>query len=364
MSDPIEVRALDASHVPAYRALMLRAYAEAPDAFTSTVEDRAGEPDSWWLKRIADPQGLGLALGAFHGGRLVGTVALEFTVKPKTRHKALLIGMFVEADCRGLGAGRALVRAALARAAARDGVSVVGLTVTQGNTAALRLYRSCGFDVFGVEPLALRMADGLRGRVHMSRVLGGDGAAAGAGAASATIAIPTLETRRLRLEPPSAACAALYEAFYTDAEASRTYGGPLTPGAAWARLASDLGSWQLQGFGVWALCRRDAGEHGGGPERVGACGFWQGRGWPRELTWWLLPSARGQGLAYEASIAAARHAYEVFGWSTVETYMDDANAPARALVAQLGGVRVDRRAFPDGRERDVFRIPPPDPRQG
>lgn len=163
--------------------------------------------------------------------------------------------------------------------------------------------------------------------------------------------IPTLHTERLVLIPPSAACENLYEAFYTDAAASRLYGGPLTSGAAWARLAADIGAWHLQGFGVWAIQRR---EQGG---LVGTCGFWQGKGWPRELTWWLLPSARGSGIAHEASLAAVAHAHGVFRWPFVETYMNDGNEPARKLAHRLGGVGTGRRSFPDGIDREVFRIP-------
>ncbi len=165
--------------------------------------------------------------------------------------------------------------------------------------------------------------------------------------------IPTLETNRLRLVPLSVTCEAAYEAFYTDASASQHYGGPLSAGQAWARLAADLGSWHLQGFGVWAI------ELKTDQSIVGTCGFWQGKGWPRELTWWLLPAARGKGLAIEASYAAIRHAYQVFGWREVQTYMNDDNTVARALAARLGAQFIDRRTFPDGPERDVFRLPPP-----
>jgi [ribosomal protein S5]-alanine N-acetyltransferase len=165
--------------------------------------------------------------------------------------------------------------------------------------------------------------------------------------------VPTLSTERLRLVPPSAACASAYEQFYTDPLASRAYGGPLSPAAARARLVADIGSWPLQGFGVWAVERKLQGDV------VGTCGFWQGQGWPRELTWWLLPRARGQGLAHEASRAAVSHAYGCFGWSEVHTYMNDANEPARALALRLGGEKIARSTFPDGLERDVFRIPPP-----
>ncbi len=133
--------------------------------------------------------------------------------------------------------------------------------------------------------------------------------------------IPTLLTDRLVLLPPDRTCEDLYDKFYTNGNASQAYGGPLTSGGAWSRLASDIGSWVLQGFGVWAIQRRQQGN------LVGVCGFWQGKGWPRELTWWLLPEARGAGIAQEASLAAIAHAYEVFQWESVETYMNDVNTP-------------------------------------
>jgi [ribosomal protein S5]-alanine N-acetyltransferase len=163
--------------------------------------------------------------------------------------------------------------------------------------------------------------------------------------------IPTLETNRLRLIPPNAGCADAYQRFYTDAQASAAYGGPLTAAAAHIRLVSDLDAWHLQGFGVWAIQRKAQGDV------MGTCGFWQGKGWPRELTWWLLPEARGAGLAHEASVAAIAHAYTVFGWETVQTYMNDANAPARSLALKLGGQMIGRRLFPDGLERDVYGLP-------
>jgi ribosomal-protein-alanine N-acetyltransferase len=165
--------------------------------------------------------------------------------------------------------------------------------------------------------------------------------------------IPTLETSRIQLLPPSVECDGAYERFYTDERASAAYGGPLSAGAAWARLSADIGSWHLQGFGVWALRRKAEGDI------VGTCGFWQGKGWPRELTWWLLPEARNQGLAKEASVVAVLHAYAEFGWPEVRTYMPDWNAPARALALSLGAVKVARECFPDGFNRDIFVVPVP-----
>lgn len=164
-----KVRRLAASDAAAYRDLMLHAYAAAPDAFTSTPEERAREPLEWWVRRIGGPAALAIAFGAFDvDGTLVGAVALEGSAKPKNRHKAHLIGMFVRETARGGGTGGALVAAALAHAREALAIEAVDLTVTEGNEAALRLYRACGFREWGVEPKAVLTPGGFRAKVHMT----------------------------------------------------------------------------------------------------------------------------------------------------------------------------------------------------
>ena len=168
------------------------------------------------------------------------------------------------------------------------------------------------------------------------------------------ITIPTLATERLRLVPPSLAAFAAYERFYTDAQASKAYGGPIAKEQVWARLKADIGSWYLLGFGVWVIQRKSDNSY------IGTCGFWQGKDWPKELTWWVMPEGRGQGFATEASNAVLSHAYTELKWDVVETYMNDDNLAARALVEKLGGIKVRRAQFNDGLSRDIYQIPKPE----
>jgi RimJ/RimL family protein N-acetyltransferase len=163
----MHVALLKAPDAMQYRKLMLQAYELAADAFTSTAAEREAEPESFWVKRIADPSGMSAAFGAFEGQELVGTVALEFSAKPKTKHKALLIGMYVSPKARGTGAGRALLEAAVEHARARQGMLLLTLTVTEGNTAATSLYTRAGFQPFGVEPMAILTPGGYKAKVHM-----------------------------------------------------------------------------------------------------------------------------------------------------------------------------------------------------
>ncbi len=166
--------------------------------------------------------------------------------------------------------------------------------------------------------------------------------------------IPSLETERLILRAPEAGDAAVHAAFYADAQGSGNYGGPLRPDQAWRRMAENVGHWHLRGFGLWMIQPKAGGD------AVGGCGLWHPEGWPsHELTWWLMPAARGTGFATEASLAAIAWGYRALGWPDVETHMRDENLPARRLAERLGGVKVRRDIFPDGVARDVYRLPEP-----
>jgi GNAT superfamily N-acetyltransferase len=169
----MRITSLTASDAQPYRELMLEAYVQAADAFTSTAEERANEPLSWWVERIASPSGLSQCFGAFQAEQLVGTVALEYSAKPKTRHSALVLGMYVRPVARRLGTGALLMQAVITAARAKPGLRMLRLTVTQGNEAAIRLYESFGFSPWGSEPMAILTPSGYQAKVHMALQLGG-----------------------------------------------------------------------------------------------------------------------------------------------------------------------------------------------
>lgn len=172
----MNIATLEASDAPAYRALMLEAYEQAPDAFTSTAAERRGEPESWWVTRIGSADGLATSFGAWQEKRLVGSVALEYSARPKTRHAVLVLGMYVQPSHRGAGLGLALMKAAIAAASSRPEVLSMNLTLTEGNIPAYRLYSACGFVTWGVQPRALLTETGHQGKVHMSLLLERPGA--------------------------------------------------------------------------------------------------------------------------------------------------------------------------------------------
>jgi ribosomal-protein-alanine N-acetyltransferase len=161
-----------------------------------------------------------------------------------------------------------------------------------------------------------------------------------------------LQTERLALRRPAAEDYSAYRLFYSDPEASGFYGGPLSPALAWRKLAYDIGHWSLRGFGQWMILARESGRV------IGGCGIVQPEGWPRhELTWWVLPTERRRGFAFEASKAVVAWAYDDCGFDRVETHMKDDNAAAVSLATKLGGVIIARETFPDGLERNIYALP-------
>lgn len=163
------IEQLDASHALDYRAMMLEAYDRHPQAFISSVRERASMPLNWWESRLTGK--LDVVLGAFQDGRLAGIAGLAFEPREKARHKATLFGMYVSANARQRGYGMQLVQAVLAEARTRSYLRLVKLTVTAGNDAAFNLYRRCGFVQFGLEPMAVRAGEEYFDKIHMWREL-------------------------------------------------------------------------------------------------------------------------------------------------------------------------------------------------
>ena len=163
------VRRLHESDAAAYHALRIRALREHPDAFTSSFEEEQGRPLAWAEARLRDDafRPHDFFLGAFSGGALAGIVGLQGRYRPKERHNATVVGMFVAPELAGRGLGRALMNELLARSRALADLAQLDLTVTEGNHGAQALYAGCGFTIFGRQPNAIRLDGREFAKLHM-----------------------------------------------------------------------------------------------------------------------------------------------------------------------------------------------------
>ena len=166
---PFSIRRLGPADAAAYQAHRLRGFLEHPDAFTSSFEDEAAKPLAWCAARLAVDASRphDFFLGAFNNDALQGAVGLQGRYRPKERHNATLIGMYVAPELAGHGAALALVRELIRQAREFAGLEQIDLTVTAGNERAQQIYEVCGFSVFGVLPLAVKVDNAYYAKVHM-----------------------------------------------------------------------------------------------------------------------------------------------------------------------------------------------------
>ncbi len=157
MGEPITIRPLQPDELAAYKSLRDTMLAAYPSAFSSdAAEGRSRSPDSYRSRLgLERPEGGHFTLAAWDGEALLGAIGCERDTRIKVRHIGHLIGMMVRGDAQGRGVGRALLAECIALAGRAEGLEMLTLTVTAGNTPAIRLYDSFGFVRCGSLPHAI-----------------------------------------------------------------------------------------------------------------------------------------------------------------------------------------------------------------
>lgn len=169
--DGIQIRPIRGADLAAYKALRLEALRAHPEAFGSDYAEQAAEPDSAWEGRIraslegeasrilvAADSGAGARAGTDAPRELAGMVAAFRDGGVKTRHSAILVGVYVAPRWRGRRLADALVREAIAWCAA-SGIAIARLAVAAANVPAIRCYQRCGFQICGLQPQVIRVGD-------------------------------------------------------------------------------------------------------------------------------------------------------------------------------------------------------------
>lgn len=139
-----------------YRELRLQALRESATAFGSSYEHEAELPLSEFVARLrlhGDPAN-GIFGALNDSGRLIGMIGFSRENRPKRAHIGSLYSMYVLPECRGAQVGAALLDKAVSHAR-QLGLRQIILAVNTSNAAACGLYRSHGFERFGLERDAL-----------------------------------------------------------------------------------------------------------------------------------------------------------------------------------------------------------------
>ena len=151
-----QIRRIRADEGPLLRVLRLRALADAPMAYGSTLAHEQGYTADLWRERaVGASRGCDRATFiAERDGHWVGLATGLARFEDRQSPGPLLVGMFVDSTVRRLGVGIVLVEAVSGWARA-CGASRLTLWVTSGNDPAVALYHRCGFGLTGItRPLA------------------------------------------------------------------------------------------------------------------------------------------------------------------------------------------------------------------
>lgn len=167
----MEVRQTHASDWEALRRLRLRALADAPGAFASTLEAELAFGDDVWRQRAGDDPGSATFIASDDGADI--GLARIFA-EPDPPGRTHLVSMWVDPGHRRRGVARALIDRAVRWATERHADEVI-LWVADQNAAARRLYGQIGFRPTGQrQPLPSDPAQGESlMRLHLPHGAGG-----------------------------------------------------------------------------------------------------------------------------------------------------------------------------------------------
>lgn len=169
-----------------------------------------------------------------------------------------------------------------------------------------------------------------------------------------TLAIPVVETDRLRLR---AAKASDFEAFAAFRASDRVahMGGPNDRDEAFKDICYSVGQWALRGYGLWIVADRST------DEPLGYTGLYYPEYWAEpEIAWAVFERAEGKGVAFEAATAARAFAYGQLGWKTVISAIIPGNTRSVALAERLGATLDGTYDHPKIGEMMIYRHPGPE----
>jgi GNAT superfamily N-acetyltransferase len=148
-----EVRRLRADEWAAYRQIRLAALAEAPYAFSSTLDRESARDDAWWQDRAASGIPMFAAwLDGEPAGLAGGFAVPQDELPPGVTRAWHLVSMWVSPSSRGSGLAERLLQA-VAGAARADGATRLILWVTEVNERARAFYGRLGFRPTGARQL-------------------------------------------------------------------------------------------------------------------------------------------------------------------------------------------------------------------
>jgi RimJ/RimL family protein N-acetyltransferase len=142
-----------------YRMLRLESLMKAPESFGSSYEEESLIPRLRMEANIEKESSDQLMFGAYDNKLLVGICGFMRENQRKSRHRGVIVQMFVKEKYQGKGVGERLIRSIVKYAFSVAAVEQLTLGVVTTNEKALRLYEKLGFQEYGVHYKYFKIGD-------------------------------------------------------------------------------------------------------------------------------------------------------------------------------------------------------------
>ena len=149
------IKKLDKNDWREWKKIRLEALTKSPDSFMSySFEEEDANTDNMWAEQLESC----LIFGYFINDKIMGCCGLLLEKRAKISHTATLCRMYVKDEARGSGVGLALVNF-VKDYAKKNHVKHLYLGCNAQNLGAVKLYKKCGFKVYGTRPDYSKIGD-------------------------------------------------------------------------------------------------------------------------------------------------------------------------------------------------------------
>ena len=165
----MEIRLLEEIDMPQFWTLWVRALRDHPTAFGASyawAKEVSAEQAQEILRQIRSAGGF--ILGALDQQRPIGWVSFTRQQSEKFRHKGDMGAIYVVPEARGRGIAKTMLTTALERIQEMADVALITLSVNNENLSARRLYETCGFRAYGIEPMGISVDGQYFDLLHMT----------------------------------------------------------------------------------------------------------------------------------------------------------------------------------------------------
>jgi len=165
VSQKIKIRVLNDNDISAYRYIRLEMLKNHPEAYGDSYNETRKQNDDFFLQRINN----GAIYAAFDKNEIVATTGYFVHDHDNSKHKAMIWGVYVKPEYRGKGLSFDLLQEVVKNLP--QNISVVKLSVVDGNEPAEQTYERAGFRSWGVEERALCLNGRYYDEKHMVKFL-------------------------------------------------------------------------------------------------------------------------------------------------------------------------------------------------